>query len=127
MKILFIIPFLLALTAQAEPLKVGSWNIAWLGSHKFNTRTPADYERLAQYAKQLDADVIALQEVENGEYARKVFGDEYNYYFSTKNWVQRVGVAVRKSTGYQVSAKKYTKQLSRSLSDHCPISVELKL
>ncbi len=107
MKILFIITFLFALTAQAEPLKVASWNIAWLGSHKFNTRTLADYKLLAKYAKQLDADVIALQEVESGEYARKVFGDEYNYYFSTKNWVQRVGVAVRKSTGYHVKATEY--------------------
>jgi hypothetical protein len=47
-------------TAQAESLKIASWNIAWLGSHKFNKRTGNDYLQLAKYAKQLDADVIAL-------------------------------------------------------------------
>jgi len=57
--------FILALPLQAQELKIASWNIAWLGSHKFNTRTPDDYALLAKYAKQLDADVIALQEVEN--------------------------------------------------------------
>jgi len=75
--------------------------MAWLGSHSFNNRTEADYKELASYVKQLDADVIALQEVENSDYASKVFDDDYNYYFSTKTWVQRVGVAVRKSKGFK--------------------------
>jgi exonuclease III len=48
-----------------------------------------------------------LQEVENEEWARKVFGDNYDYYFSTKDWVQRVGVAVKKSQGFTVHAKEY--------------------
>lgn len=30
-------------SVKAETLKVASWNIAWLGSHKFNKRTPSDY------------------------------------------------------------------------------------
>lgn len=98
---------LLPLSIHAETLKIASWNIAWLGSHKFNKRTPVDYMELARYAKQLDADVIALQEVENAEYARKVFGDKYNYYFSKKDWVQRVGVAVKKSIGYKATSTEY--------------------
>ncbi len=93
--------------AQAESLKIASWNIAWLGSHKFNKRVPADYHQLSNYAKLLDADVIALQEVESREYARKVFGDDYDYYFSTRNYAQRVGVAIKKSSGYQAIAKEY--------------------
>ncbi|WP_206483646.1 endonuclease/exonuclease/phosphatase family protein [Thalassotalea sp. G2M2-11] len=105
---LSLITSLFAITpVYAENLKLASWNIAWLGSHKFNQRTEKDYKELARYARQLDADVIALQEVENSDYARKVFGDDYDYYFSTKNWVQRVGVAVRKSKGYQVSSVEY--------------------
>lgn len=92
---------------KAEVIKIASWNIAWLGSHEYNKRTSADYQQLSQYAKQLDADVIALQEVESEEWARKVFGDDYNYYFSTKDWVQRVGVAVKKSQGFSVQAKEY--------------------
>ena len=91
----------------AQDLKISSWNIAWLGSHEYNERTPSDYKKLASYAKKLNADVVALQEVENEVWAKKVFGDEYNYYFSTKDWVQRVGVAVKKSSGLTVVAQEY--------------------
>jgi endonuclease/exonuclease/phosphatase family metal-dependent hydrolase len=94
--------------SYSQELKVASWNIAWLGSHEYNKRKSTDYEQLAVYAKQLDADVIALQEVESGEWAKKVFGNEYDFYFSTKDWVQRVGVAVKKSAGLTVVAKEYT-------------------
>jgi endonuclease/exonuclease/phosphatase family metal-dependent hydrolase len=91
----------------ADTFKLASWNIAWLADHKYNKRSEKDYQELARYAKKLDADVIALQEVQSSEYARKVFGDDYDYYFSTKNWVQRVGVAVRKSTGFKVTSTEY--------------------
>ncbi|MFT6778415.1 MAG: endonuclease/exonuclease/phosphatase family metal-dependent hydrolase, partial [Paraglaciecola sp.] len=66
-----------------------------------------DYKQLASYASKLDADVIALQEVEDGEWASKVFGDQYDYYFSTRNYVQRVGVAVKKLSGYKVTSTEY--------------------
>lgn len=102
-----IFALLYSVVVQADELKLASWNIAWLGSHEYNKRTSADYEKLSQYAKQLDADVIALQEVESEYWARKVFGDEYDYYFSTKDWVQRVGVAIKKSKGFTVTAKEY--------------------
>ncbi|MGB1261828.1 MAG: endonuclease/exonuclease/phosphatase family protein [Cognaticolwellia sp.] len=91
----------------AESLKVASWNIAWLGSHEYNQRNDADYQKLAHYAQALDADVIALQEVESEKWAKKVFGADYDYYFTTKDWVQRVGVAVRKSSGYKANAVEY--------------------
>lgn len=93
--------------AFAETLKVASWNIAWLGSHEYNQRKEADYQKLARYARELDADVIALQEVESAKWAKKVFGDEYDYFFTTKDWVQRVGVAVRKNSGYTAQATEY--------------------
>jgi endonuclease/exonuclease/phosphatase family metal-dependent hydrolase len=102
-----IFTLLISFTTQAEALKIASWNIAWLGSHEYNQRTAVDYQKLAHYAKQLDADVIALQEVESEFWARKVFGDSYDYYFSTKDWVQRVGVAIKKSKGLSVNAKEY--------------------
>ena len=98
---------LIATTTQANEIKVASWNIAWLGSHEYNQRTEADYQQLSDYAKALDADVIALQEVESEYWARKVFGDDYDYYFSTKDWVQRVGVAIKKSQGFKIKAEEY--------------------
>ena len=94
-------------TSYSKELKVASWNIAWLGSHPYNQRKNIDYQKLKKYAKQLNADVIALQEVEGSEWARKVFGINYDYYFSTKDSVQRVGVAVKKSTGLTVKAQEY--------------------
>jgi endonuclease/exonuclease/phosphatase family metal-dependent hydrolase len=107
-KLILVILFLpLSFFTQAEPLKVASWNIAWLSSHEYNKRVAADYKLLAQYASILDADVIALQEVEDGEWARKVFGDDYDYYFSTKDWVQKVGVAIKKTSGFKVTSSEY--------------------
>jgi endonuclease/exonuclease/phosphatase family metal-dependent hydrolase len=97
----------LSATTFAETLKVASWNIAWLGSHEYNKRSASDYQELARYAKQLDADVIAMQEVESAEWAKKVLGDDYEFFFTTKDWVQRVGVAVRKSSGYKANATEY--------------------
>jgi endonuclease/exonuclease/phosphatase family metal-dependent hydrolase len=105
--LLILFTTLITSSVKAETLKVASWNIAWLGSHKFNKRTPSDYLELARYAKQLNADVISLQEVEDDKWARKVFGDGYDYYFTTNSWVQRVGVAVKKSKGFTVAATEY--------------------
>ena len=106
---------LLSSATFAETLKVASWNIAWLGSHEYNQRKDTDYEKLARYARELDADVIALQEVESEKWAKKVFGDEYDYFFTTKDWVQRVGVAVRKSSGYKANAIEY-RELDQGLA-----------
>ncbi len=102
-----LIGLLASSTSYAQEVKIASWNIAWLGSHEYNGRKETDYQQLANYAKQLDADVIALQEVESPYWAKKVFGNNYDYYFSTKDWVQRVGVAVKKSSGLTVKAKEY--------------------
>ena len=104
--LLIVITFLSPI-AFAENLKIATWNIAWLGSHEYNQRKEADYQKLARYARELDADVIALQEVESAKWAKKVFGDEYDYFFTTKDWVQRVGVAVRKNSGYKAQAIEY--------------------
>jgi endonuclease/exonuclease/phosphatase family metal-dependent hydrolase len=107
LKLILLLLIVLALPSQAETIKVASWNIAWLGSHEYNQRSGNDYLELARYAKQLNADVVSLQEVEDEQWARKVFGDDYDYYFTTNDWVQRVGVAVKKSKGYSVTSQEY--------------------
>ncbi len=78
--------------ALAEPLKLATWNIENLrqGSNK-------DYLSLQDYVKDLEADVIALQEVDGKAAAQQVFDSEdYNFYFSRRNNPQRTGFAVRK-------------------------------
>lgn len=86
---------------MTEEIKMTTWNIEHLretentGSLK---RTTADYNKLKEYAKRLNSDIIALQEVDGEAAAARVFPeDEYDFYFSGRNNVQRTGFAVRKS------------------------------
>lgn len=75
----------------AEPLKIATWNIENLtvGANK-------DYVSLQDYAKDLEADVIALQEVDGKEAAEQIFNSGgYNFYFSSRNNRMRTGFAVR--------------------------------
>ncbi len=69
------------LTARASPadaqtnLTIATWNIAWL--NEFNNtgiieRKNADYQRVAKYANRIQADVIAVQEVDGEAAARRV-------------------------------------------------------
>ncbi len=93
--------FLFAAQASSAEIEIATWNIAHLrpaeGTGSIR-REKEDYERLQQYAGELDADVIALQEVDGAEAAARVFSsDAYNFYFSERNNVQRTGFAVRKT------------------------------
>jgi endonuclease/exonuclease/phosphatase family metal-dependent hydrolase len=57
-------------------------------------RDTADLARLAHYARQLDADVIAFQEVENQRAAQRVFRG-YDICINQGSGVQQAGFAVR--------------------------------
>jgi len=66
----------LAQTAAAEDLKIATWNLEHLAEADgagCRPRTEADYALLRAYAERLDADVIALQEVETAAAAARVF------------------------------------------------------
>jgi endonuclease/exonuclease/phosphatase family metal-dependent hydrolase len=58
------------------------------------SRDSADLARLAAYARTLDADIVAFQEVENAEIAREVFRG-YRICIATGTGAQQVGFAVR--------------------------------
>ncbi len=91
---------LTALTANADQIRVATWNIEHLrdaDNEGPNKRTDEDYNRLMGYADRLDADIIALQEVEGASAAKRVFAsDKYNHFFSSRNNVQLTGFAVKK-------------------------------
>jgi endonuclease/exonuclease/phosphatase family metal-dependent hydrolase len=95
------------LNCLAQNLTIASWNIAWLSSHKYNKRSATDYQSLATYAQRLNADVIALQEVENVYWAKKVLGEGYDFYFSSRESTQRVAVAIKKSAQLTVLVDEY--------------------
>jgi len=109
--------------AQPTTLKIATWNLEWLiapptfkplkdtcvpqGAHVFANdrrlpcdvahrleRSSRDFAALARYARELNADVIALQEVDGAEAARLVFPG-YEFCFSGSRHLQNTGFAVR--------------------------------
>lgn len=109
--------FLLAAPLSAGPqpvLTLCTWNIEHLAERDESgcrTRKSGDYRALRRYAAALDADIIALQEVENAAAVARVFdASEYRFDISGRPSVtlgtcrkdhhrrlmQRTGFAVRK-------------------------------
>jgi endonuclease/exonuclease/phosphatase family metal-dependent hydrolase len=103
--------------AEAPLLSIATWNMEWLVSPatahaarracRDNRRAPlpcdvardlsrdsADLSRLAWYARQLDADVIAFQEVEDASIAARIF-DGYHICIAPGRGLQHVGFAIR--------------------------------
>ena len=79
--------------APAEWIRIASWNLnrlhwrtggaLWRGAA---ARSDADYETLARYARVLDADVIAFQEVNGPRAAARVFPSrDYSLHFSGRH------------------------------------------
>jgi endonuclease/exonuclease/phosphatase family metal-dependent hydrolase len=100
---LLLAPIFTAGSAAAE-LKLATWNIAWLTLRDAELprdqiqRRPADLALLAGYARRLDADIIALQEVDGPEAAAPVFDPKvYAFFFPAEDDLQRAGFAVRHS------------------------------
>ncbi|MDF0522852.1 HAD family acid phosphatase [Bradyrhizobium yuanmingense] len=68
-----------AVPDRASALKLASWNMEHLADtdgEGCRPRNPADYEALKRHAAKLDADVIAVQEVENEQALGRVFNPE---------------------------------------------------
>ena len=81
--ILYLLLLALPLTAEAGSIRIATWNIEnlWASDGQGrNARVPADYERLANYARLLDADVIAFQEIENEQALARIL-DPAHYRF----------------------------------------------
>ena len=94
----------ISVCAGATEIKIASWNIYWLTSEDpdHHRRKANDYARLAAYANDLDADVIALQEVDAG-FVRKVFPlQQYHIELSHREDTrQRTGFAIRRGVRYR--------------------------
>lgn len=99
-----------ALSGPASALEVATWNIGWLTSRaaeinkgiadenrRIYQRMEADFALLRAYVEELDADVIALQEIDSIEAAQKVFPpQEYSIILTDEPDYQRPGFAIRK-------------------------------
>jgi endonuclease/exonuclease/phosphatase family metal-dependent hydrolase len=94
----------------AAELKIATWNLNWLTSRggglpsDVKIRQPEDFDRLRAYALELNADIVAIQEVDNAETARRLFPPEtYSIHMSRDRVRQRVGIAVRRGLRYDVN------------------------
>jgi len=100
--------------AQPAPLEIATWNIGWLtdraadinaanpdARYPIHQRTDADFALLRSYAERLDADIVALQEIDTLAAARKVFDPAvYEIVLTDETDYQRPGFAIRKSLRY---------------------------
>jgi len=98
---------LCAAQANAAELKIATWNIAWLNATDGKgqiARSQADYDRLAGYVQKLDADIIALEEVQGEAAARRVFDPTtYSFHFEARRDDQMVGFAIKKTVTYKAN------------------------
>jgi endonuclease/exonuclease/phosphatase family metal-dependent hydrolase len=104
---------LLSPPAVAQELKIATWNLDWLtnrpGGERFlppdvTPRQDADFALLAAYARQLAADVVAIEEVDGARSAAPLFPSElYSVHMTNDRVMQRVGIAVRRGLHYDVN------------------------
>ena len=108
-----ILLLLFAIPARAEELKIATWNLNWLtlrptGSpgmpEDVKARAPEDFDKLRQYAQELNADVIAIEEVDGRDAAAKVFPlDRYSIHMTRDRVTQRTGLVVRRGLKYDIN------------------------
>ena len=111
----FLLVTMLALPVSADVIRIATWNIENLreasGEGK-NPRYEQDYRRLRKYAKLLDAEIVALQEIENEAALRRVFDPKlYKFFVSTRE------AKSRKRTAFAVKRKIPAKRYRDLFSD----------
>ena len=95
-----------AAPAAAADLKIATWNLEWLTLRAAGDpalpenvvpKRPEDRALLRRYALSLDADIVAVQEVDGPDALAQIFPPErYAFFFTADRVVQRVGFAVRR-------------------------------
>ena len=120
--ILILFALLAPLQALGAELKIATWNLNWLTTRPegapglpadVKPRSDADFALLAGYATDLNADVVAIEEVDGFQAASKVFShDLYSIHMTRDHVVQRVGIAVRRGLHYDINPD------LTALSDH---------
>ena len=104
---------LLPAVALSAELKIATWNLNWFTERPagdpalpsdVHARAPDDFDRLRHYADRLNADVIAIQEVDGRAIAARLFpADRYSIHMTHDDVVQRVGIVVRRGLPYDAN------------------------
>ena len=99
-------------------LRIATWNLGWLTERAaeineemrasgelrepIHQRTAADFRRLRGYADRLNADIVALQEVDSVAAAQRVFDPrKYDVVLTDETDYQRPGFAIRRELRYR--------------------------
>lgn len=81
--------------SEKNLLTIGTFNIAWLGDGENDRkdRTEEEYRQIAEIIKDTKADLLALQEIENGQALEKLlkYLPAYSYKLSETGGAQKVG------------------------------------
>jgi endonuclease/exonuclease/phosphatase family metal-dependent hydrolase len=127
--------FLLPGLATAEDLKLATWNLDWLTVRSRESadlprdahpKRAEDIETLNHYAADLNADVIAIQEVDGAAVAARVFpADKYSIHMSRDQEVQRVGIVVRRGLHYSINPDLTDLNINRHLRSGVDITLIL--
>jgi len=114
-RLLLLLALLLTLLPGPRPalgaeLKISTWNLEWLTARPAgDAALPADAKpksaqdiaALRRYAEKLNADIVAIQEVDGPEIAARVFTpDHYAIHMTRDRVVQRTGFAVRRAVAF---------------------------
>ncbi|TQF77208.1 hypothetical protein FK498_13730 [Elioraea sp. Yellowstone] len=104
---------LVALPAAAREVKLSTWNISWLTAkpaghpalpRSLRPRGGEDLALLRRYAERLDADIVALQEVDGRLAAARVFDARvYDFHFTDETDTQRPGFAIRRGIAWRAN------------------------
>jgi endonuclease/exonuclease/phosphatase family metal-dependent hydrolase len=104
--LLLLIALLLAVPAGAAEIRIATWNIAWLTTkpaghpdlpRDHRPRETSDFTLLQRYAQRLNADVVAIQEVDGELAAARVFdARQYEFHLTQEADLQRPGFAIRR-------------------------------
>lgn len=110
-KLLVLLLVLVAFPAAAATIKISTWNLEWLTLRhasapglpaNIHTRRPGDWTALAGYARRLNADVVAFEEVDGKAPAARLFPpDRYNLVLTHDRTALRVGFAIRRGIAFR--------------------------
>ena len=98
---------------QGTPLRGDTRRLPCDVANRFE-RSSRDFSVLARYARELDADVIVLQEVDGPDAARLVFPD-YEFCFTARGHIQNTGFAVRRGLPHACGADVHALALGGSV------------
>ncbi|MDQ1266882.1 MAG: hypothetical protein QG635_2035, partial [Bacteroidota bacterium] len=98
-----------------DTITIATFNIQWLGDgfDDIKPRSSKDYDNIADIIRDLKADIIAVEEVENSAALKIILNriDGYDFFISNKGSKQNVGIIYRKDISVE------------SLGDYMPLEV----